>query len=65
MTEDQLKALEARVRALELEGASSKTHREYVETRLAKIESNTTWIVRSVLGLVIAAVVGIAMVGAP
>jgi hypothetical protein len=63
MTEEGLKSLEARVRTLELSDAESGAHRTYVAARLDKIESNTTWIVRSVLGLVIAAVVGLALYG--
>ena len=69
MTEDWTRLIERRISAVETRNAVDEVHRHNVEKRLGAIEDTLKWLVRLVLGALIAAalalVVGSGLAPAP
>lgn len=59
----QVADLHGRVSTLETKSAVDSVHRENVEKRLTGIESNLGWVIRLILGAIIAAAVTFALSG--
>lgn len=55
--------ISARVVALEKADAIADVHRKNVEVRLATIESNTTWLIRLIVGALVVALLAYALKG--
>lgn len=55
--------ISARVVALEKADAIADVHRKNVEVRLATIESNTTWLIRLIVGALVMALLAYALKG--
>lgn len=58
VTRHEFKQLDSRVNRLEIQHTRSETRIDHVEKKLDKIDSNTTWILRLIVGGIIMAVLG-------
>jgi hypothetical protein len=63
MTEDWMRAIEARLTIVETRNAVEEVHRINVETRLNAIEDSLKWLVRLILGAFVLALVAYALKG--
>ena len=61
--EEGQKGLAARLSDVETKNAVDEVHRVNVEHRLEKIEGNTTWLVRLIIGAIIVGMLGLLSVG--
>ncbi|MCA1021769.1 hemolysin XhlA family protein [Halobacillus litoralis] len=59
VTRDEFNKLDEKVDVLQIEQTRTKQRVEHVERKLDKIETNTTWILRLILGAIIAMVLGL------
>ncbi|EAR52821.1 hypothetical protein OG2516_01304 [Oceanicola granulosus HTCC2516] len=63
MSDERQRLTEQRLAALETRGAVDDVHRENVEKRLSEIEDALKWLVRLILGVLIAAGTAFALRG--
>lgn len=63
MTEDWMRAIEARLTMVETRNAVEEVHRVNVENRLNAIEGSLNWLVRLILGAFVLALVAYALKG--
>ncbi|MGE8207841.1 hemolysin XhlA family protein [Heyndrickxia sp. NPDC080065] len=63
VTRDEFKALEKRVGSIENRQTKTETKVDNLEQKLDKIDSNTTWILRLIIGAFIMAVIGLVLKG--
>lgn len=65
MSEERLVSLETRVTSLETRVAVAESNIEHINKKLDKIDSNTTWLLRIVVGVIVIAVLGLVVVSSP
>lgn len=56
--EEKVSALEVRIAALETRISVAEVNIEHINRKLDKIENNTTWLLRLVIGAIVLAVLG-------
>ena len=61
--EEEVRDHEVRIRVLERDNTANTQRIEALEKKMDKIESNTTWILRLVIGAIIAALLGLIFQG--
>lgn len=61
--ENRLSNIEDRVRVLENSVSNEQVHREHITKQLEKINANTVWAIRLVIGAIIAAIVAFGLNG--
>ena len=54
--------LDERVTTLDVRQTRTEVRTDHIEEKMSKIESNTTWILRLVLGVIIAALLGLIII---
>lgn len=63
VTRKEFSQLDRRVDGLEVRQTRTETRTDHLEQKLDKIESNTNWILRLIIGAFITAVIGLVLKG--
>lgn len=56
---DEFNRLDARVNTLDVRQTRTEVRTDHIEEKMNRIDSNTTWILRLILGAIVSALLGI------